>query len=54
MSQRKQFSNCRLPTVAFVRVMSQVFEPKRGVHDSEEVADTDANKQNCKTESILN
>jgi hypothetical protein len=54
MSQRKQFSNCHLPTVAFVRIVSKIFEPKRSVHDSEEVADTDANEQNCKTESILN
>ncbi len=37
-----------------IYILSKIFESHGGVHNSKEVADTDANKQNCKTKSILN
>ncbi len=37
-----------------IHILTNIYELHGGVHNSKEVADTDANKQNFKTESILN
>ncbi len=42
------------PTNKIICILAKIYELDEGEHDSKEVADTDANKQNCKTESILN